>query len=128
MSSDIVDSGMRTEKKPIIGRVVLRDQIRNYLADAILNGEYSAGDRIVETRLAQQLGVSQGAVREALRELEWMGFLETQPFSGTYIKRMSVQDLIDLYPVRAALEALGSETRCRAYHRFGSSGAARFGG
>lgn len=108
MSSDIVDSGMRTEKKPIVGRVVLRDQIRIYLADAILNGEYNAGDRIVETRLAQQLGVSQGAVREALRELEWMGFLETQPFSGTYIKRMSVQDLIDLYPVRAALEALGS--------------------
>lgn len=95
-------------KKPSLDRTVLRDQIREYLVDAILNGEYKAGDRIVETRVAQQLGVSQGAVREALRELEWMGFLETQPYSGTYVKDLSVSDLQEIYPVRAALEALGA--------------------
>jgi len=96
------------KKKPQLDRTVLRDQIREYLVDAILNGEYNAGDRIVETRVAQQLGVSQGAVREALREMEWMGFLETQPFSGTYVKDLSVADLQEIYPVRAALEALGA--------------------
>jgi len=88
------------KRKLSLDRTVLRDQIREYLVDAILDGEYNAGDRIVETRVAQQLGVSQGAVREALRELEWMGFLETQPFSGTYVK--------DLSAVRAALEELGA--------------------
>ena len=89
-------------------RPVLRDQIREYLVNAILNGEYNSGDRVVETRVAQQLGVSQGAVREAIRELEWMGFLETRPYSGTFVKDLSVADLQELYPVRAALEALGA--------------------
>lgn len=98
----------KSNKSIQLERPVLRDQIREYLIDAILNGEYNAGDRIIETRVAQQLGVSQGAVREALRELEWMGFLETQPYSGTYVKYLGVADLQEIYPVRAALEALGA--------------------
>jgi DNA-binding GntR family transcriptional regulator len=99
---------MPNVKKPSLDRTVLSDQIREYLVDAILNGVYRAGDRIVETRVAQQLGVSQGAVREALREMEWMGFLESQPFSGTYVKDLTIADLQEIYPVRAALEALGA--------------------
>lgn len=102
------ESDIKQQKGVSLDRPVLRDQIREYLVDAILNGEYNAGDRIVETRVAQQLGVSQGAVREAIRELEWMGFLETQPYSGTYVKDLSVADLQEIYPVRAALEALGA--------------------
>lgn len=102
-------NGVNLKKRPSLDRTVLREQIREYLVDAILNGEFNAGDRIVETRVAQQLGVSQGAVREALRELEWMGFLESEPFSGTYVKDLSIKDLLEIYPVRAALEALGAK-------------------
>lgn len=102
-------NGVNLKKKPALDRTVLREQIREYLVDAILNGEFNAGDRIVETRVAQQLGVSQGAVREALRELEWMGFLESEPFSGTFVKDLSITDLLEIYPVRAALEALGAK-------------------
>ena len=101
-------NGVNLKKKASLDRTVLREQIREYLVDAILNGEFNAGDRIVETRVAQQLGVSQGAVREALRELEWMGFLESEPFSGTYVKDLTIKDLLEIYPVRAALEALGA--------------------
>ena len=99
---------LRQKKKPSLDRTTLREQIREFLVNAILNGEYKAGDRIVETRVAQQLGVSQGAVREALRELEWMGFLETHPFSGTFVKEHSAADLQEIYTVRAVLEALGA--------------------
>jgi DNA-binding GntR family transcriptional regulator len=91
-----------------LDRRVLREQIREYLVNAILRGEYRAGEQIVETRLAHQLGVSQGAVREALRELEWMGFLETRPYSGSFVKALSVEDMLEIYPVRAALEALAA--------------------
>jgi len=38
-------------------------------------------------------------VREALRELEWMGFLETHPFSGTFVKEHSAADLQEIYTV-----------------------------
>ena len=108
MNTDSQMEMTRSKHKPSLDRTVFRDQIREYLVDAILNGEYNAGDRVVETRVAQQLGVSQGAVREALRELEWMGFLETRPYSGSFVKDLSVDDLKELYPVRAALEALAA--------------------
>lgn len=101
------DSSGLNRKLPF-DRRVLRDQIREYLVEAILNGEYPVGERIVETRVAHDLGVSQGAVREALRELEWMGFLETKPYSGSYVRALSADDLQEIYPVRAALEGLGT--------------------
>ncbi len=63
-----------------------------------------AGDRIVETRVAQQLGVSQGPVREALRDLELFGFVVSSPFRGTEVRQVSVEDLAQVYPIRAALE------------------------
>jgi DNA-binding GntR family transcriptional regulator len=89
-------------------RKTLGDEIKDYLINAITSGVYQPGDRIIETRLASTLNVSQGAVREALHELEWMGFLEITPFSGTRIKEHTVKDLRDIYPVRAELEALGA--------------------
>ena len=56
-----------------------------YIKETILTGELKPGDRIVESRLAQELGVSQAPVREALRELEFSGLVEQKPFSGTYV-------------------------------------------
>lgn len=98
----------KSGKDPSLGRTTLHDQIREHLIAAILKGDYSEGERIVETRVARQLGVSQGAVREALRELEVLGFLESEPYSGTYVKTHTIDDLIEIYPVRAALESLGA--------------------
>ena len=102
-------AGRKQHSKELrLERKVLREQIKEYLVGAIQRGEYQAGARIVETRVAQQLGVSQGSVREALLELSWMGFLETIPYSGTYVRELSSDDLQEIYPVRAALEALGA--------------------
>ena len=92
--------------KPELDRRVLRDQVREYLVEAILHGGFKAGERIVETHIAHELGVSQGVVREALRELEWMGFIDSKPFSGSSVRDISANDLQEIYPVRAALESL----------------------
>jgi DNA-binding GntR family transcriptional regulator len=40
--------------------------------------------------------------------LEWLGFLDSKPFSGSFVRQLSVEDLNEIYPVRAALEALGA--------------------
>ena len=54
----------------VVARTVLREQVKEVLLERILRGELKPGDRLVETRIAQELGTSQAPVREALRDLE----------------------------------------------------------
>jgi DNA-binding GntR family transcriptional regulator len=97
-----------------LSRMMLSDQVKQYIMDAILQGTYEAGDRIVESALAQELGVSQAPVREAMRELVVMGFLETEPYKGTSVRVFTAQELHEVYTVRAALESLaGREAAIR---------------
>jgi DNA-binding GntR family transcriptional regulator len=87
-------------------RVILRDQVRDVLLARVISGEYPPGSRLVETRIAQELGVSQAPVREALRDLEQLGCVEYEPFRGSSVRALSVHDLLEAFPVRAALEGL----------------------
>jgi DNA-binding GntR family transcriptional regulator len=96
-----------SHSKPV-GRRVFREGIREQLIDDILSGRLPPGARIVETKLAQQLGVSQGPVREALRDLELFGFVVSSPFRGTQVRKISTDDLLEIYPVRAALEGVAA--------------------
>ena len=89
-------------------RRVLREEVRDHLMKAILDGHLAPGDRIVETRIAQQFGVSQAPVREALRDLELFGFVESSPFRGATVRQMSTEDHLQLYPIRAVLEGLAA--------------------
>ncbi|HBY95342.1 MAG TPA: GntR family transcriptional regulator, partial [Chloroflexi bacterium] len=91
-----------------INRRVLREEIKERLMDAILRGSYQPGDRIVETRIAQDFGVSQAPVREAIRDLELMGFVESTPFKGASVRALNRAELGEVYPVRAALEAVAA--------------------
>jgi DNA-binding GntR family transcriptional regulator len=90
--------------KVIVSRRVLREQIKELLLERILAHEYAPGDRLVETRIAQELGVSQAPVREALRELETLRFVESAPFRGTWVREISDREHAEIYPIRAALE------------------------
>ena len=89
-------------------RAVLRDQIKEVLLERILEGEYEPGDRLVETQIAQELGISQTPVREALRELEILRFVVSEPFKGTRVRLVSRQEILEIYPVRAALEEVAA--------------------
>jgi DNA-binding GntR family transcriptional regulator len=98
--------------KPFGGRSlerrVLREEIRDHLMRDILEGRLTPGERIIETRVAQQFGVSQAPVREALRDLEMFGFIVTSPFRGAVVREMSPEDLVQVYPIRAVLEGLAA--------------------
>ena len=91
----------------------LRDNIRNHILDAIMNGTYKAGDRIVETRLAKELDVSQAPVREAILELSVMGLLEEKPYSGTFVKAITASDLEDIFQCRAIIEEYSASQAAR---------------
>jgi DNA-binding GntR family transcriptional regulator len=86
----------------------LREQIKDVILQRILDGDYPPGARLVETRIAQELGVSQAPVREALRDLEQLGCIVHEPFRGCSVRAFSARELLEAFPVRAALEALAA--------------------
>jgi DNA-binding GntR family transcriptional regulator len=85
-------------------RRALRHDVRDGLVQSILDGEYGPGDRLVEMHIAKTYGTSQGPVREALRELEMLGFVRSEPHRGTYVRDPWQRGMLELYEVRAALE------------------------
>jgi DNA-binding GntR family transcriptional regulator len=87
-----------------------RDQIKDVLLERILNGVLQPGERIVETRLARELGVSQGPVREALRELESLRLVVSEPFVGVRVRAVTPEELGEIYPVRSGLEEVAART------------------
>ncbi len=76
------------------------------LREAIISGAIRSGEQIVEGKLAQQLGVGQGLVREALIDLEHQGFLQRTPFAGTQVTELTLQDAQQIYDLRIELEPL----------------------
>ena len=87
----------------------LKDGVLASLKDAILGGELKPGDRIVEIKVASDMGVSQGTVREALKELEHFGLIENRSYKGTYVKRFTKKDVSDAYDARLILELFAVE-------------------
>lgn len=82
----------------------LRREIREYILSQVASGAYRAGDRIVETQLARELNVSQAPVREAILELATMGLLEERPYSGTFVRKLTSENIEDIYNTRAFID------------------------
>ena len=78
-----------------ISRSVLSDTVKDRLLEAILDGRYPPGSRIVETRAAREFGTSQAPVREALRDLEALGVVEISPFRGARVRHPSRDELLE---------------------------------
>src|SRR5215216_3067595 len=96
-----------------IARTVLREQVRDVLLERILRGDLEPGERLVETRLARELGTSQAPVREALRDLELLRLVESEPFRGSRVRAVDDSQLLPVFPVRAALEELAASEAAR---------------
>jgi DNA-binding GntR family transcriptional regulator len=99
-----------------VSRTPLREQVKELVLERILDGTYAPGDRIVETRLAQELGTSQAPVREALRELELLRFVESEPHRGARVRAVSAEQMAEIYPVRAALEEVAGREAAKRLH------------
>lgn len=83
------------------------------LKNAILSGALQSGDPIVEGKLAQQLGVGQGLVREALIQLEHQGFVQRSPYSGTQVTKLTNEDAEQIYQIRIEVEPLAFSLAAR---------------
>ncbi|MCU0483323.1 MAG: GntR family transcriptional regulator [Chloroflexi bacterium] len=97
-----------SDEPALISRPVLADQVKDRLLQDILAGRYPANGRIIETRVARELGTSQAPVREALRGLEALGVVEILPFRGARVRHPDAAELLESYVVRSAVEALAA--------------------
>lgn len=84
----------------------LREVVFDTLREAIISGVLRPGERLMETPLAEELGVSRTPIREAIRKLELEGFVVMFPRKGAYVAGISLKGIADVFEVRAALEAL----------------------
>jgi DNA-binding GntR family transcriptional regulator len=80
------------------------DQITDHIRDGIKHGRFAPGQRLVESDLTSELGVSRGPLREGLSRLASEGHLIIEPFRGAVVRRWTRQDIIDLFEVREVLE------------------------
>ncbi|MBE7383546.1 MAG: GntR family transcriptional regulator [Leptolyngbya sp. SIO1E4] len=97
---------------PLPRREALHEQTYQALRIHILSGELAAGDRLVETHLAKQLGVSRTPVREAIRQLQREGLVAADPGGGIRVITVSTQDAVHLYNCRIALEKAAIQAAC----------------
>ncbi|GAA4811583.1 GntR family transcriptional regulator [Nocardioides caeni] len=76
---------------------------------AIIEGRYEPGARLVEQRIAEEFELSRTPVREALRTLEAEGLVRIEPHRGATVRSLDVDDVVDLYALRARLEGYAAE-------------------
>ncbi|MDI6823985.1 MAG: GntR family transcriptional regulator [Bacillota bacterium] len=110
-------TGLRLE---IPASVPLRDRAYQVLREAIVSGHLTPGERLVEARLAQEMGISRNPVREALRRLEHEGLARRHPRGGMAVAEIDLRDVAEVYAVRSVLEGLAARLaagRLRAEHR-----------
>jgi DNA-binding GntR family transcriptional regulator len=88
--------------------IALREQVLAELRRRIVDGEYHEGERLTETRLAEDFGVSRNPVREALRVVEAEGFVHILPRRGAVVATLDETAVRDLFAVRQQLETLAA--------------------
>lgn len=84
----------------------LGNKIFDLLRDRILNEEYHTGEKLNELTLVKELNISRTPIREALKQLELEGLVESIPNKGVYVKGFSPRDIDDMFEIRKELEAL----------------------
>ncbi len=91
-----------------INKQSLEAQAADLLRRQILRGELRAGERLLETPIAERYGLSRGTIRAALRHLIQEGLVCHVPYTGYQVIDFSDHDLWELYTLRGALESLGT--------------------
>ncbi len=105
-------SAQTAGEAPAHGETVLHIVAR--LRDDILARRVAPGERLVESELTERFAVSRGPVRESLRRLEAEGFIDHVPNRGAVVRRLSAQEILELFQIRTELEALAARLAAAA--------------
>jgi len=99
----------------------LAEDAADRIREQILSGGFRQGEHLVESRIAQELNISRGPVREAFKLLRAEGLLQEEPRRGSFVVRLVPDDVREIYGLRAAIE--GRAARTVAAHPDGEAAA-----
>jgi len=91
----------------------LAEDAADRIREQVLAGGYRQGRHLVEARIAEELQISRGPVREALKMLRAEGLVVEEPRRGTFVVTITAQDVRDIYALRAAIEGAAARALCR---------------
>ena len=98
---------------PIKETRTLQDQVYHSIRDLVVSGKFESGTFIREQEICNQIEVSRTPVRESLGRLASEGFLERIPQRGYLVPEITIDQLLELYPIVSALESLASKVSFR---------------
>ncbi|WP_006242585.1 GntR family transcriptional regulator [Mycolicibacterium tusciae] len=104
----------RAVLRPIDMPRSLSEDAADRIREQIVLGGFSQGEHLKEARIAEQLNVSRGPVREAFKILRAEGLLAEEPHRGTFVVSLTANDVRDIYQVRASIEELAVRLVCQA--------------
>ncbi len=102
--SDDTQNGQSRQGRDAYGKLIQR----------IRTGALRPGERLIETELAQDLGISRTPVREAIRQLESDGLISHLPRAGVVVRKLDYAEITELYEMRAVLEGTAARFAARA--------------
>ena len=91
----------------------LAEDAADRIREQILAGGFAQGEHLVEARIAEQLDISRGPVREAFKLLRAEGLLNEEPRRGTFVVSLTADDVREIYGLRAALESRAARLLAR---------------
>lgn len=89
-------------------KVLVVEKVYNEVKNRILSGQYLPGMHLVEAELTAEFKVSRVTMRDALRRLVADELVDSVPNSGMRVKRLSYEDILELYAVREVIEGLSA--------------------
>lgn len=92
----------------IIPNISIREKVYEHLKQQILNNQIPSDAILIETHLAQQIGISRTPIREALHFLEKEGLLEALPRAGYRVRQIDWQEVEEVVEIRKEVEALAA--------------------
>lgn len=108
------DKNEDTMLLPIDSGRSLAENAADRIREQVLVGGYRQGQHLVEAKIADELKISRGPVREAFKMLRAEGLLNEEPRRGTFVVSITAQDVRDIYGLRAAVEGAAVKLLCRA--------------
>jgi DNA-binding GntR family transcriptional regulator len=86
-------------------KVSLEEQAAGFLRDQILTGQLKMGEKITESTLSKELGLSRSTTRMALNTLSHEGLVVQKPYAGWHVIEIDEHDLWEIYHMRVAIES-----------------------